>query len=262
MYFIFVDECGYQPDWKIETAIEEQPVYVLSAVAVPSGNVAQLYEAIRNSVAQLGLPGTNAKSLGRVEEIKANAVDRGDGFWGKNPSLRDQVRQIYLDQQATTYFVVCVDKARHRDRYPSPRDPAHLAFQFLLERLQGFLNENDESGFVLIDANKRLEPELRERSSQLLLEGSWGIAVSRLYESTYEWHLDMSKILEIHFGDSKYSLGLQIADFLARHAYSWWKSGKSKGYPGWNYIEPKLYCSPNYHGWGYKEFPKEEDFDG
>jgi len=257
MYFIFVDECGYQQDWANEAAIEEQPVYVLAAVAVPSEEVAQLYEAIRNSVDQLRLPGTNAQALGRGEEIKAKAIDRGEEFWGEDlyQRAREQVRQIYLDQQATTYFVVCVDKARHRDRYSSPQDPAHLAFQFLLERLQGFLDENDESGFVLIDANKRLEPELRERSSQLLLEGSWGMAVSKFYGVPYEWHLKMSKIVEMHFGDSKFSLGLQIADFVARHTYSWWKSGKDQGYPGWNYIEPRLYRYPDYHGWGYKEFP-------
>jgi len=257
MYFIFVDESGYHPNWDDENAIKEQPVYVLAAVAVPSGKLAQLYEAIRNGVDQLGLPEINGQALGRGEEIKAKDVDDGKGFWREKSYERERVRQIYLDQQATTYFVVCVDKARHRDRYPSPRDPAHLALQFLLERLQGFLNENNEAGFVLIDANKRLEPELRERSSQLLLEGSWGIAVSRFYEElTYEWHLKMSKILEIHFGDSRYSLGLQIADFVARHTYSWWKSNKDPGYPGWNYIEPRLYrYRKNYHGWGYKEFP-------
>ncbi len=255
MHLIFVDECGYQADWTAEDAIRGQPVYVVSAVAVPSESTAQLYEAIRDGVAQLGLPETNAQALGRGEEIRANAVDRGDGFWGKNPSLRDRVRQIYLDQQATTYFVVCVDKARHRDKYPSPRDPSHLGLQFLLERIQGFLNETRRSGFVLIDANKRLEPELRELSSQLLREGSWGLAMSRFYGMLYEWRLDMSSILEIHFGDSKHSLGLQIADFVARHTYSWWKSGKDENYAGWNYIKPKLWRYPNHDGRGYKEFP-------
>jgi hypothetical protein len=65
----------------------------------------------------------------------------------------------------------------------------------------------------------------------------------------------MSNILEIHFGDSKYSLGLQIANFVARHTYSWWKSGKDENYAGWNYIKPKLWRYPNHDGRGYKEFP-------
>jgi predicted O-methyltransferase YrrM len=68
----------------------------------------------------------------------------------------------------------------------SPRDPAHLGLQLLLERIQGFLDETQQSGFVLIDANKRLEPELREHSSELLREGSSGIAVSKFYGIPYE----------------------------------------------------------------------------
>lgn len=254
MYFVFVDECGYQPNWSNENAIREQPVYVVSAVAVHSENLTQLYEAIRNGVAQLSLD-INNQALGRGEEIRANAVDRGEGFWGKNPEIRDKVRQIYLDQQANTYFVVCVDKARHHDKYVSPEDPAHVGLKFLLERIQGFLKENEQSGFLLIDANKRLEPELREHSSQLLREGSWGIGSSKLYGIAYMWHLSMSNILEIHFGDSKHSIGLQVADFVARHTYSWWKNGKSQDYPGWNYIEPRLWRYPKHNGWGYKEFP-------
>jgi len=255
MHLIFIDECGYRPDWAAEDAIQEQPVYVVSAVVVPSESAAQLYEAIRDDVAQLKLPETDVRDLGRGQEIRANAVDRGDGFWGRNPELRDSVRRIYLDHQDATYFVVCIDKARHLDKYPFPQDPAYLGLQFLLERIQGFLNETQQLGFVLIDANKRLEQEVRERSYRLLREGSWGIAMSKFYGIPYEWHLEMSNILEIHFGDSKYSLGLQIADFVARHAYSWWKSGKKHDCPGWSYILPRLWKYPDYHGWGYKEFP-------
>jgi hypothetical protein len=257
MYVVFVDESGYQQNWAEEASIKQQPVYVLSAVAIHSGDVQQVYETIRNGLNQLNL-GIDVQYLGRGKEIKANDVDKGGGFWGNNPSLRDQVRQIYLNQQATTYFVVCIDKARHRDKYAFPEDPTLLGLRFLFERIQGFLNEKEQPGFVLIDYNKPLEPELREHSSQLLIEGSGGIAASRFYESTYyTWYLKMLNVIEIHFGDSKYSLGLQIADFLARHTYSWWKSGKGQGYPGWNYIEPKLYRYPCHHGWGYKEFPEE-----
>jgi len=255
MYLIFVDECGYRADWMAEDGIREQPVYVVSAVAVPSESAAQLYKAIRDRVAKLPLPETDARALGRGQEIKANAVDRGDGFWGRNSDLSDLIRQIYLDNQDTAYFVVCIDKARHLDKYPLPQDPVHLGLQLLLERIQGFLDETQQSGFVLIDANKRLEPELREHSSELLREGSWGIAMSKFYGIPYEWCLKMENIIEIHFGDSRYSLGLQIADFVARHTYSWWKSGKKQDYPGWSYILPKLWKHPNHDGWGYKEFP-------
>jgi len=255
MYVIFIDECGYRPNWKEENAIKEQPVYVVSAVAIPSDNVHSVYEAIRDCISRLGLPETDANALGKGQEIKAKDVDRGKGSWGKNQELRDKVRRIFLDQSAATYLVVCIDKARHSKKYVDPEDPANLGLQFLLERIEGFLNAQSKQGLVIVDANKRLEAQQRERLGQLLPEGSCGIAISRLDGIPYEWHLTLDNIIEIHFSDSRYSLGLQMADFVARHTYSWWKSGKNQDYPGWSFILPRLSKHPNHDGWGYKEFP-------
>lgn len=259
MYLIFVDECGYVKNWDSDDNIRKQPFYILSAVAIPTTKIHIVYTKIRQSIKELDLPNTNADQLGRGEEIKASSVDRGDGFWKNNPELRDRVRKAYLDQQDASYFLVCIDKEHHKARYTSPytppEDPYRWASRLLFERLQGFLREKDAQGFVLIDANKREEPEQREFVAHLLKEHSSGIAFSRLYGVFYEWRLEFTNILEVHFGDSKHSLGLQIADFVARIAYSWRKEGKPPNYPGWELILPRLYKYPNHKGWGYKEFP-------
>jgi hypothetical protein len=259
MYVIYVDECGYHPSWAQEDALREQPVHVVSAVAIASEDVKSVYTAIRDGVSGLGVhkidTNFDPNALGKGREIKAKDVDRGYGFWCRNPQLRDKVREIYLGQSPVTYFVVCIDKARHSDKYVHPEEPADLALRFLLERIQGFLEGEKEQGLVIFDANRKLEEQQRKFVTGLLLEGSGGIAVSKFYGTVYEWRLEMENIIEIHFGDSKYSLGLQMADFVARHSYSWWKSGKDQNYPGWNYIESRLWRYPNQHGWGYKEFP-------
>lgn len=255
MYLIFVDESGYDKNWDSDNKILEQPFYILSAVAIPTTKIDIVYTQIRQSIQELPLPHTNADRFGHGEEIKASSVDRGEDFWKKNPELRDRVRKSYLDQQDAIYFLVCIDKQRHKARYPSPEDPSRLASRFLFERLQGFLREQVAQGFVLIDANKREEAEQREFIAHLLTEHSGGIAFSRLYGAFYEWRLEFTNILEVHFGDSKHSLGLQIADFVARVAYSWQKEGTPPDYPGWRLILPRLYNYPNHEGWGYKKFP-------
>jgi len=255
MYVVFVDESGYEKNWSSSKAIQQQPFYVLAGVAMPSDRIADIYESIRGIIRGLNLPKTNADMLGKGEEIKASSVDKGDGFWQNNPGLRDGVRKGYLDQQDVTYFVVCIDKQRHEAQYSSPYDPTHLAAQFLFERLQGFLSEKQTSAFVLIDANKREEQEQRSLLTRLLTSGSRGVALSKFYGVFYEWWLQFTHIVEVQFGNSKHSLGLQIADFAARHAYSWRKSDKDPSYPGWDLIEPRLYRYPSYQGWGYKEFP-------
>lgn len=259
MYCVFVDECGYQKNWDRPDKIEEQPVYVVAAAAISSESLAERYSSIRNAVASLNLPGKDPSNLGRGEEIKAASVDRGVGFWHENPRLRDSVRKIYLDLEDVTYFVVIVDKKLHKQRYGNnAQDPSQLALKFLLERIQGFLNENQEQGMVFIDGNKREEAEQRGFLGNLLKRGSGGIAIGKYVATIYEWRLDLRDILEIHLGDSKHSLGLQIADFVARHAYSWWKNGKNSSYPGWKFTEPRLYRYPNHLGWGLKVFPHEE----
>lgn len=255
MFLVFVDECGYSANWRKE--ISKQPFHVTAAVAVPSNDLHDLYNRLRTRLQKLTLPHTNVDALGKGEEIKAAAVDRGEGFWGKNQQLRDVVRMAYLDQSSSiVYFAVCIDKSRHLREYGGiAEDPTDLALKYLLERIQGFLNEHNEQGFVLIDANKREEQKQRSYFSRLLKYGSGGYAVSRWWGTIYSWRLNMERIMEIQFGDSKYSLGLQIADFVARHVYSWRKSNTNSNYPGWEEIEQRLYKYPNYQGWGYKEFP-------
>lgn len=255
MYLIFVDESGYAENWAKDSEIQKQPFYILSAVAIPTAQIDSVYSRICQSIKELRLPHLNADRLGHGEEIKASSVDRGEDFW-KDPELRNRVRELYLNhEEDVIYFLVCVDKKRHKAQYTSPEDPSRLALQYLLERLQKFLKRKNMYGFVLIDANKREEAKQKEHIGRLLTEHSGGIAYSKLHGTSYEWSLEFTNILEIHFGDSKHSLGLQIADFVARHAYSWCKRGKHKRYPGWDLIEPRLDGYPDYWGWGYKEFP-------
>ncbi|MBX6349949.1 MAG: DUF3800 domain-containing protein [Clostridia bacterium] len=255
MYLVFIDECGYARNWRNRQAIQQQPFYVLAGVAMHFDRIADIYESIRKSIRGLNLPKTEADMLGRGEEIKASLVDKGDGFWRHNPRLRNGIRKGYLNHQDVTYFVVCINKQRHKAQYSSPDDPTDLAVKFLFERLQGFLDEKQTFALVLIDANKREEQKQRTWIEGLLAAGSSGIALSKFYGIFYHWSIQFKRIVEVHFGDSKDSLGLQIADFVARHAYSWRNSDRDASYPGWDLIEPRLYKYPNHGGWGYKEFP-------
>ncbi|QSR84675.1 DUF3800 domain-containing protein [Methylacidimicrobium sp. B4] len=255
MFLVFVDECGYEENWQTESNIRNQPVHVVAAAAIDSNELERIYTKIRSSVRACDLPHTNADLLGMGEEIKAAPLDRGKGFWGKHTKCKNQVRQSYLDHREVTYFVVCVDKARHKAKYKEPKDPAYYGLKLFLERVQGFAEDMRIQAFVLIDINKRDEPKQRNEVTNLVLEGSSGQGSDKFYGMIYQWKLKITNVLEIHFVDSKYSLGLQIADFVARCAYSWWKSGEKQDHPGWSLIEHRLYKYPDHRGWGYKEVP-------
>lgn len=253
-YLIFVDECGYSHNWMDEKNIEQQPFYVLSAVAIASSRVKDIYENIRKATYFL-IQNDDAWLLGHGSEIKAKEVDRGEGIWGQNPHLRKEIRKIFLDLPETTFFVIIIDKKKHKVTYKDPKNPYELAFQFLFERVEGFLNDKNQYGLILIDLNKREEDAQKNTAAQLILQGSHGISWRNFYGQVYEWRLPINKIIELHFGDSRYSIGLQIADFVARISYSYLKNGRNPNYPGWSYIEQRLYKYPNHIGWGLKIFP-------
>jgi hypothetical protein len=255
MYLIFVDELGYTPGWPDlnPKILKEQPLYVVSGVAIKENSIKSVYDSIINKLKQLNITGIDVSKLGKGEEIKAKEVDRGDGIWRKYPNFRNEIRKIYLDHDNVIYFVVCIDKIRHITQYTEPENPEYLALRFLLERVQHLLNDQNELGVVVIDINRRIEQDQRKFVSELLIEGSQ-VILSKFLELRFQ----LANIIEFYFCDSKYSLGLQIADFVARHVYSWKKNGKDQSYPGWGYIEKRLYWPPNkesYIGWGYKEFP-------
>lgn len=258
MYLIFVDECGYNRNWLNENAIQQQPFYVVSGVAILDSDLGVIYRTLRENIENLYLRDIEAEKLGKGEEIKAKEVDKNEGIWRNNNRVSEKVRRIYLDHQTLTYFIVCIDKRKHKDSYRERAyEPSTYALQLLFERFQMFLKSKNQYAFVLIDFNSEQKAVQQETLAELQIRGSCGITggfFENVYE-IYQWRLPMNNIVEIHFGDSKYSLGLQIADFVARHAYSYLKNNRDSRYPGWSFIESRLYNYPDYQGYGYKEFP-------
>ena len=257
MYMVFIDESGF--DFKWEETIEEKPFYVLAAVAIPMENLPEVYKNIRSSLEDLHIPGLDAKMIGIGQEIKAKDVDSGSGYWRNNKEHRDKVRDLFLGvvkKHSGTAFVITVDKQAHLDRYVSPIDPDKLSLQFLLERVQGFLVDQNSYAVCTFDKTSR-EKILLEHAEELIKHGSTVVYWSNFYGTFVEKNIELSRILEFHMQDSKNSLGLQIADFFARYTYSWRKKGKDHTYPGWVLIEESLYRrAGTINGYGYKEFPE------
>ena len=256
MYIVYIDECGFSLNWK--KGLSEQPFYVLAAVAIPIANLRDMYEDIRRDLSALEIPGLDERMIGIGQEIKAKDVDRGDNYWQLHDEHRHAVRELYLgvvSKCSGTAFIVIVDKKEHFSKYAYPEEPDILALQFLFERLQGFLEAIDSFAICTFDKTPR-EEELLSHAEELIKYGSHITYWSNFYGIFIEKNLKLSRIFEFQMQDSKYSLGLQVADFFARHTYSWRKSGKDNSYPGWALIRKTLYeRDGRVEGWGYKEFP-------
>jgi hypothetical protein len=256
MQMIFLDESGYSWDWKKQ--IDEQPFYVLSAVCLPMSNIPTAYEKLREEVNDLNLPGQK-KPLGRGFEIKARDIAQGTGWWRDHNDERNQVRDLFLSfpqRENGTAFVVVVNKEAHLSRYAFPDDPYLLAFQFIFERIEMYLKDCDNYGYCIYDQNERLEQDLQERANGLLTEGSRGIYYSPIWNDVFEFSLPIQRILELSFGDSINSIGLQVADFFSSLTNAYYKSGKPANCGWWNSLTESLHKKDErVLGVGLKEFP-------
>ncbi len=253
---IFLDESGYSRDWKKQ--FDEQPFYVLSAVCLPVSNIPAAYDRLRDEIGKLALPEQH-RPLGRGFEIKARDIAQGTGWWRDHNNERNQVRDLFLSfpqKESGTAFVVVVDKEAHLSRYASPQNPYLLSFQFIFERIEIYLKECDEFGYCIYDQNERLEQDLQEHANQLLTEGSSGIYYSQLWNDVFEFSLPIQRIIELSFGTSANSIGLQVADFFSSMTNSYYKNGKPENCGWWNLLTQSLHRKGNkLLGIGLKEFP-------
>jgi hypothetical protein len=256
MQFIFLDESGYAPNWI--NSIAEQPYYVLSAVCIPGNRLAESYTGLREEMKKIELPG-NSKPLGQGFEIKAKDVATGAGWWGKHNKRRNDVRNLMLSfptKYGGTAFVVIIDKDAHYKKYYSPDDPYIISLRFILERVEYYLMDSNDYGYCIYDNNKRMEPEIDGHAASLIRDGS---TISYISPYAFQWvtvNVTLDHILEMSFGNSLHSIGLQVADYFASFTYSYYKGRKPSKCGWWKTLETSLHKKDGrLIGVGLKEFP-------
>ena len=255
MKLIFLDESGYSKNWKND--IEIQPFHVLSAIAIDCDRYAPLSQTLREKIGgiedlELDHP------LGRGFEIKANEVSKGKGWWKSHNEQRNEVRESMLsfpEKDNDTAFVVGIDKKKHSNKYAFPDPPHEIAFQFMFERIQWYLIDQNDVGICIYDQTKFLDDDMHEASTDLMRDGS---AVT--YQSEFFGYISKSfqidRIIEFSLGKSENSIGLQVADYYAHFAYQYFKNGKPEKCGWWNTIQSNLYHkNGEVLGYGLKVFP-------
>jgi hypothetical protein len=255
MKLIFLDESGYSKNW--ENDIAEQPFHVLSAIAVDCDQYNSLSKDLRDKIEsiedlELEYP------LGRGFEIKANEVSKGKGWWKKHNRQRNEVRDSMLsfpENEDDTGFIVVIDKEKHQNKYAFPDPPHEVAFQFMFERIQWYLLDQDDVGICIYDQTKFLDDDMHEASADLMRDGS-----SVSYQSEFFGYVSkkfqIDRVIEFSLGRSENSIGIQVADYYAHFAYQYYKKEKPAGCGWWDRIRSNLYQkNGEVKGYGLKVFP-------
>jgi len=255
MRLIFLDESGYSKNWKED--IETQPFHVLACFQVDADVYINASERLRSQVKNIGLEKIE-HPLGLGFEIKANEIAKGKGWWKHHNDERNALRELMLSfplECKGTTFLVVVDKKRHASKYVFPDPPHEKAFQFMFERLQWFLRDQNDFAVCVYDQTKFLDDDLHNASMGLMRDGS---PVS--YWSEYYGHVSekfaIDRVKEFYLGRSENSLGIQIADYFATFGYQYFKSGCPDTCSWWDTIAKSLYEKEGKRdGFGLKVFP-------
>ena len=256
MRLVFIDESGYTPDWK--AGIDAQPFYVASAISFPASMIAQLYAVIREDIEALNLPG-QPQPLGLGFEIKAGDIARGTGWWADHNEQRNHVRDLFLAAPRKfegVAFVSAIDKKRHLARYAYPAEPYYLAMTFVLERLEKHLSDVQDHAYCVYDHNARIGSALQDYTAELIRDGSPLFYRSKLFNDFVLERFRLPHILELALGDSRFSVGLQVADYFATLAYHYYCDGKPQQCGWWDLLIESLHTKEGkLAGIGLKEFP-------
>lgn len=178
--------------------------------------------------------------------------------------------QAFLKTIPITLITSVIDKKGYWTKYPA-QNPYEVAYIFLLERFQTFLNYKNALGLCIIDPRegrvidkKQMDKELNDTHQLLRWEkGGFWKPCPRIIE----------KIL---FSDSALTVGIQIADLFCYPIYNVFQYNKKMGEYDWfdNISKPRLYyhttviaslrskIGPQIDGTGLKFFPKatKKDF--
>lgn len=265
MYMVFLDEAGYSPDWKSD--VENQPFYSLSAVCLPSDRLSEAYQDTRNTISSIDMPGERPP-LGKGFEIKSSDIVRGSGWWHEHNDERNLVRNTFLEMPCKydgTAILVIIDKRAHLDKYASPDNPYMLALEFIMERIDSYLARKGDLGYCIYDHNKRIVDMLDQGMANLTAEGTSGIYYNRYFGEIFEFRQEINNILELSFGNSANSIGLQSADYYATLSYQYYKKGQPEPCGWWDSLTNCLdtkdgKADGDLLGYGLKLFPRKAFF--
>ena len=235
-FLVFMDESGFVKDgWKEK--IDEQPYYVVSAFCIPTSDYYIEEKILIRDI-------YNVIGDGWDRELKAKDVAKGVGIFSNNEGVRNYVREYFLrfPRQGNGFCIVtAVDKRRHLQKYgDNARDAYILAVDFVMERVQMSLARRNAVAICIYDMNFNIYNDLSERASSLRESGSQICFPDQFGFRIVEKYILCERILAFSFADSRYHVGLKVADFFAHFTYQYLKKGMPQNCGWWATLRNSL----------------------
>lgn len=194
---------------------------VMTAVLIPDGFFHAAQSRIIGGLAAY-IPEDKAEEFWqKFEEFKGWELFGGYGpFDGIDPAIRDGIIEYLLNLLSDFDLPIvygAVEKEKMRQQAWASANPADVCFRFCMDGIAEQMKRELNGGFALLIADNSTKDWKAMRESFRDFRRRMGRAGREPFPTPYI-HDDM------YFGDSKYSIGIQLADlcgfFIAKHLQS------------------------------------------
>lgn len=241
-YIIYVDESG---DANLNNPNVAYPMFILSFCIFNKANyLRDISPAIQKF--KFDYFGHDAIILHESDIRKQNKPFVFLKSKNKRDVFMNDLNQMITNSQMTI-ISAAINKVKLNSKYKHPADPYHLALKFCVERLQIFLNDNNQNAQT---THLVFEKRGKEEDRNLELE-------FRRIKDGANFTSNKFPILDIIFADKKInSAGLQLADLTARPIGIKLIKPEQRN-RAYDIIKQKFYRNSNgeYIGCGLKIFP-------
>ena len=212
MQFIFIDETGNSG---LDLDNIEQPFHILFGVIIEH----KLLLTIQNELLEISkqyYPDIYEKSN---FEFKGFDLFKGKSF-NKNKTVE---KRIEITQKILNIFnkyklktiTTIIDKKKLKTKYSTPEHPHQLAFKFMVERFEKYLDKNDKLGLMVCDEIKEHEQNLIEDLELFKKEGT--------SIGNYDNTIPKNILDSVHYVKSHNSLGIQLCDVGTYFVGKYWR---------------------------------------
>ncbi len=194
-------------------------------------------------------------------EIKSNFLRYANPALTENSPLKLNSKEKYDELEAEVnqllmripvmLLAVVINKEEYWKKYPA-QNPYDIAYIFLLERFNKFLETQDVLGICIIDPREG-------RVEKHFIGDNLNMIHNRMrWEENSLWEKCPRIIEKLLFSQSDKTIGIQLADLYCYPIFNVYEYDNSNYWRYKEQTEPKLQRSPNgiLKGWGLKVFPE------
>ncbi|WMR34735.1 DUF3800 domain-containing protein [Metapseudomonas otitidis] len=199
-WIVFVDESG---DHSLESIDEAYPIFALTFCVI------RKEEYLQNLIVNLKRLKFDLFGHDKIVFHEAEIIRRKGNFSRMNKESREMLMErlsVIVRDTDFQIFAIVIDKKKHKAKYSKPAHPYHLAMQFGLERINGFLRSKGQDLLItnfIFEARGSKEDDALELEFRRVCDGE------NYNGKVYPFDIVMA--------DKKSNCeGLQIADLTAR----------------------------------------------